>query len=74
MCQEGWTGTFCEHDVTTEPVHILRLFLTLVVLIGIVAVLVILIRARTHGNKMTETEKLLFFRRLRFCLPEEDIQ
>lgn len=74
VCAQGWTGTFCELDTAVEPVHILRMFILFMVLLCIVGVLSYLIWIRAHGGNMTETEKLLFFRRMRFCLPEENLE
>ena len=74
VCKEGWAGNFCEKDATAEPVHILRLFIALMVLLCVVGGLAYLIWARAHGQNMTETEKLLIFRRLKCCMPEEELQ
>ena len=74
ICQDGWVGTYCEHDEAAEPVHILRLFIAFAILLLIIGLLVFLIWSRANGKNMTDTEKLLFFRKLRFCLPEENMK
>ena len=73
VCEEGWAGTFCEVDVAAEPVNILRLFIVLMVLVVVVALLSYLVWIRAHMRDKSVTERLFLFRKLRFCLPEEEL-